>query len=252
MCEVVRAAFVAALAREVDPLVSRWESFRLTCDGTSFQAFRSRGMYESGEAVLCCAGTGVVRAEQAARALVAEFLPDVMISIGFVGATVPGLRVGDIVTPAQVLFTGTGERTATVFGQGAIATLNEVAGHERKVQFWNRGQIVAVEMEAAGVARASNELGLRFAAIKVVSDELDDDTEFVAPFVRPEGFDTSGFLKFVGVRPRLWPAVARLKRNSELASAALSKAVKYYLTAPREFGARATAGRLRESAGAHV
>jgi hypothetical protein len=175
-----------------------------------------------------------------------------VISIGFAGATKPKLHAGDIVIPAQVLFAGTGERIATAFGQGAIATLNEVAGRDRKAEFWNSDQVSAVEMEAAGVARAANGSGLRFAAIKVVSDELDEDTDFVAPFVRPEGFDTAGFLKYVGVRPKLWPAVARLKRNSELASAALCKAVEGYLSAPGEFGVRATAGRSRETADAHV
>ena len=252
MPEVVRAAFVAALEREVEPLVARWEKFQLGGDGTSFPAFRSRANYKSGEAVLCCAGTGVIRAETATSALLAAFAPEIVISIGFAGATAPELRAGDVVIPAQVLCAATGERIATAFGHGAIATLNEVAGCERKVRFWDRDRISAVEMEAAGAARASKQAGVRFSAIKAVSDELDDDTEFVAPFVRPEGFDTPGFLKYIGVRPKLWPAVARLKRNSELASSALCKVVEGYLSAPEEFRAAAIAAGRRESAGVHV
>ena len=252
MPEVVQAAFIAALDREVQPLVSRWEEFQLSGEGTSFPAFRSRGMYESGEAVLCCAGTGTARAEQATRALLAGFAPRVAISVGFVGAASPELRVGDVLVPAQVLCGDSGERVTTDFGGGEIATLDEVAGRERKLQFWKSELILAVEMEAVGVARSSHEAGVRFAAIKAVSDELDDDTEFLAPFVRPEGFDTIGFLKYIGVRPKLWPAVARLRRNCEIASSALCRAIEEYMHQPGEFGARATAGRLHENAGAHV
>jgi nucleoside phosphorylase len=252
MPEAVRAAFVAALEREVEPLVSRWERFLLQRDGTHFPAFRSRGTYESGEAVLCCAGTGVARAEAATRALFAEFAPQIVISIGFIGAASPELSVGDVVVPLHVLVASSGERVTTAFGQGEIATVEDVAGRERKFQYWNGERILAVEMEAAGVARPSNEAGVRFAAIKAVSDELDDDTQFVAPFVRPEGFDTAGFLKYIGVRPKLWPAVARLKRNSEMASAALCRAIEEYMHSPGEFGARASAGRLYENTGAHA
>ncbi|HEX8924902.1 MAG TPA: hypothetical protein VF786_03880 [Terriglobales bacterium] len=252
MPESVRAAFVAALEREIEPLVNRWERCELRAGDTSFPAFRSRGIYESGEAVLCCAGTGSARAEQATRALLAEFGPRIVISVGFVGAASPDLHVADVIVPSQVLIASTGERATTAFGQGEIATLDEVAGRERKIQFWNSDRVLAVEMEAAGVARASNEAGLLFAAIRSVSDELDDDTEFVAPFVRPEGFDTAGFLKFIGMRPKLWPAVARLKRNSELASTALCKAIEEYMRGPGEFGARANAGLLHENASANV
>lgn len=252
MPESVRAAFVAALEREVEPLVGRWEKFRLNGERESFPAFRSRGIYESGEAVLCCAGTGSVRAEQATRTLLASFVPRVVVSVGFVGATCSDSRAGDLVIPAQVLLANAGERIATAFGQGAIATLDEVAGRERKLQLWSKDEVFAVEMEAAGVARQSKEGNLPFAAIKAVSDELDDDTDFVAPFVRPTGFDTAGFLKYVSVRPKLWPAVARLKRTSELASAALCKAVEDYLIHPGDFAVRANAGYLQEHTDAHV
>jgi nucleoside phosphorylase len=248
MPEAVQAAFVAALDREVQPLVNGWEIFQLSGEGTSFSTFRSRGMYESGEAVLCCAGTGVARAEKATRVLLASFAPRVAISVGFVGAASPELHVGDVVVPAHVLVASSGERVTADFGKGEIATLDEVAGRERKVQLWNSDRILAVEMEAAGVARSSHEAGVRFATIKAVSDELDDETEFLAPFVRPEGFDTAGFLKYIGVRPKLWPAVARLKRNSEIASSALCRAIEEYMHRPGEFGARSNAGRLHENA----
>jgi nucleoside phosphorylase len=250
MPEAVRAAFIAALEREVEPLVSRWERFQLSREGTSFPAFRSRGMYDSGEAVLCCAGTGVARAEDATRTLLEGFVPRIVISVGFVGAASPELHVGNMVVPARVSFPSTGERVSTDFGEGEIVTLDEVAGRARKLRFWESDRILAVEMEAVGVARASNEAGVRFAAIKTVSDELDDDTEFVSPFVRPEGFDTAGFLKYIGVRPKLWPAVARLKRSSEMASAALCKAIEDFLKAPGEFSIRASGSRVHESSNA--
>jgi len=72
------------------------------------------------------------------------------------------------------------------------------------------------------VARASEIRGIRFAAVKAISDASD----FVLPpmerFTSPNGqFNTGRFVLFGVARPWMWGTIARLTRNSNIASRAL-------------------------------
>jgi adenosylhomocysteine nucleosidase len=74
-------------------------------------------------------------------------------------------------------------------------------------------------MEAAAVARAAEAHGLRFAAVKVISD----DASFAMPpmerFIANDGgFRSAAFALHAAVRPWLWVSVFRLARNSTEAS----------------------------------
>src|ERR1700681_4527974 len=80
-------------------------------------------------------------------------------------------------------------------------------------------------MEAAGVAGAAAECESEFVAIKVISDDAEEDLGFLSGFVKPEGFETGCFIAHIALRPRLWPRVAALQRNSNLAAAVLQRAV---------------------------
>jgi len=97
---------------------------------------------------------------------------------------------------------------------------------------------LAVDMEATGVAAAAAEAGREFAAIKVISDGANQDMEFLADFVKPEGFMTARFLAHIALRPELWPSVAALQANGKMASEALNKAVNECLDDWRGFAAK--------------
>jgi hypothetical protein len=84
---------------------------------------------------------------------------------------------------------------------------------------------LAVDMEAVGVATAAAESNREFAAIKAISDSAEEDLGFLSSFVKPEGFETGRFIVHIALRPRLWPSVAALNRNSKLAASALQSAV---------------------------
>jgi hypothetical protein len=82
-------------------------------------------------------------------------------------------------------------------------------------------------MEAAAVARAAAARGVRFAAVKVISDEVGlqipgmgmDQQKLVTPSGQ---FRTARFAGFIAIRPWTWPAALRLARNSRRAALALS------------------------------
>ncbi len=186
---------------------------------------RSEKSTRSENAVLICAGTGVDRAYTATRALIEKCSPRVIISIGFAGSCVPNLHPGSVVVPANVLEAATGKSFRCAFGCGQLVTLDRVAGKALKQDAFARFGALAVDMEAAGVAAAAAECRREFAAIKVISDDAEEDLEFLSRFVKPEGFETGRFIAHIALRPGLWPSVAALKRNSKLAAAALASAV---------------------------
>jgi adenosylhomocysteine nucleosidase len=215
----VEFGFVAALEREAVGVVRGWQRGKVQIAGVE------RVFQYNQRAALVCAGTGVERAYTAAKVLIEKCSPRVVISIGFAGACVPHLRAGEVVVPASLLEAGTGRMFRCSLGRGQLVTLDRVAGKTLKQEACSRFGAQAVDMEAAGVALAAAECGKEFAAIKVISDEAEDELGFVSDFVKPEGFETGRFVAYIALRPQLWPRVAVLNRSSKLASAALECAV---------------------------
>lgn len=212
-----KLGIVAALEREVRPLLARWPRRMVAQSGHDWP------LWESESAVLICVGTGLERAYLGTKVLVETARPEVITSIGFAGGVGPDMAVGEIFVPSEVLRLSNGARYPTECGKGLLATLEDVAGPEQKRDLAERFGVRAVDMEAAGVAKAAHEAGRRFLTVKAISDAVDDDVAFVGKFVQPEGFHAERFVAHIAVRPRLWPAVARLARSSSLASKALGQ-----------------------------
>jgi nucleoside phosphorylase len=217
----VEFGFVAALEREVGGVVRGWRC------GSVRIGDAERRVYSSGEqrAALICAGTGCERAYTAAKALIEKFSPRVLISIGFAGSCVEEILPGAVVVPARLVEAATGRVFPCGFGKGTLVTLERVAGTAGKQASLARFGALAVEMEAAGVARAAAEDEREFLAIKAISDGAAEELDFLSPFVTPEGFATGRFVAHMALHPKLWPRVAALKRNSKLASTALAGAM---------------------------
>jgi adenosylhomocysteine nucleosidase len=232
----VEFGFVAAMPREVQGLVRGWTASDVRGGGKQGRIYRCK------QAVLICAGTGVERAYEAAKLLVENCSPQVLISIGFAGACVRELQPGSVVVPASLVDAVTGKEWQCGFGGGRLVgrlvTLGSVAGKAGKQEAFGRFGATAVDMEAAGVARAAAECDCQFAAIKAISDGADEDLGFLSGFVTPEGFATGRFVAHIAVRPALWPRVAALSRNSRLAAVALAAAVGECMNDWRSFSAK--------------
>jgi adenosylhomocysteine nucleosidase len=211
-----RIAIVAALEREVRPLVKSWRATEKEHDGRRFRFF------ENGDVVLVCGGIGAAAARRASEAVIAIFDPKIVCSAGFAGALDPKLKVGDVVRPSMVINASDGSRTVVEGGEGVLVSFGSVASPAQKSKLRESFGAVAVDMEAAAVARSVEARGKEFTVVKAVSDEMDFEFPAMERFVDAEGRFLEGRFEFyAAVRPWLWPQVMRLAWNSRRASRAL-------------------------------
>ncbi len=219
-----RIAIVAAMEREVAPLIRKWQVRSVEQGGRRYKLF------ESGEASLVCGGMGPEAARRATEAIIQECRPSYILSVGFAGALDPALRVGEVFEPRTVINAGDGARTDTGRGQGTLVSFSAVAGREQKEKLREAYGGAAVDMEAAAVAQGAELRNVRFSALKVVSDEAGFAMPPVQGFVEADGsFRAARFALHVAVRPWLWGATIALARNSARASRQLCAALEQYL-----------------------
>jgi len=211
-----RIAIVAALEREVRPLVKSWRASEQELDGRRFRFF------EKDDVVLVCGGIGAQAARRAAEAVITLFAPKVIMSAGFAGALDSELKVADIILPLRVVNAGDGSSVTLERGEGVLVSFGSVASPEQKAKLRDSFAAQAVDMEASAVACAAEARGVRFAVVKVISDEFDFSFPVMERFVDENGQLLEGrFAWFAALRPWLWPQVARLARNSGRSSRAL-------------------------------
>ncbi|MFZ0319590.1 MAG: hypothetical protein WAL56_10730 [Candidatus Sulfotelmatobacter sp.] len=212
-----KLAIVAALDREIAPLVKHWRRTQREYAGRLFT------FYEQNSIVAVCGGIGLDPARRAAEAAIALYHPGHLHSVGFAGALHPEMHVGDIFSPSVVIDARDGSRTPLEAGEGALVTFMAVAGVAQKTKLAQAYAARAVDMEAAAVAVAAQAHGITFGTTKVISDELNFEMHGMSRFINSEGqFNTARFALFVTLRPWLWQSVAALASNSATASRSLS------------------------------
>lgn len=178
--------------------------------------------FESDDAVLVCGGIGAQAARRATEAVIALYAPALVCSAGFAGALDPALRVGEIVVPRRVVDASDGSSVETGMGEGVLISYGSVADPQHKAKLRESYGALAVDMEAAAVARAAEARGVRFVAVKAISDKSDFVLPPMGRFTSARGeFSVGRFLVFAAIRPWTWGTVAELARNSRRASHAL-------------------------------
>jgi adenosylhomocysteine nucleosidase len=217
-----KLAIIAALEREVRPLVKEWPSVKALHEGREFT------FYESEHAIVVCGGIGAESARRAAEAVISKYSPELLISAGVAGALVSDLNVGDTIFPAIVIDTQDGSRheTAvrdapvgnTAVGRTILASYPEIASVAQKQQLAKSYGAHAVDMEAAAIALAAQVHNLPFLAVKAISDDLDFELPGMSSFIRSGQFETTRFVLHIALRPWLWLRVVRLARNTQIAS----------------------------------
>ena len=178
------------------------------------------------------------RARRAAEAVLALYSPNCVYSVGYAGALEPTLRIGDILQPVRVINAKEGSTASIVGGQGTLVSHARVASVSQKTKLRDAYNAQAVDMESSAVARAAEARGVAFAAVKVISDEFNFELPPTEQFVDTQGrFQQTRFAIFIALRPWLWARVARLARNSALATrnlcAELQKIVREEISADR-------------------
>jgi adenosylhomocysteine nucleosidase len=211
-----RVGIVAALEREVRPLVKEWSTSEQEVDGRQVRFF------EKDNVVLVCGGIGAEAARRAAEAMITIYAPTVIYSAGFAGALDSTLKVGEVVQPRRVVNAGDGSSVNLAQGEGVLVSFGSVASPEQKEKLRVSFGAQAVDMEAAAVGRAAEARGAGFAVVKVISDEFDFNFPSMERFVDFNGqFLERRFAWFSALRPWLWRQVVQLARNSKRASLAL-------------------------------
>ena len=219
-----KIAIVVAMERELAPLIKLWQRVERSHSGREFRFF------ENGTAVLVAGGIGAEAARRATEAVISLYGPDLVISAGFAGALDNTLAVGDVITPAWVINARDGGRVETDRGAGVLVTVATTASVEQKAKLAKAYHAQAVDMEAAAVALGAQARGIRFAALKSISDAAGFELPPMDRFVTHDGkFRTVPFVIFTALRPQLWSTVIGLARNSGVASRALCGALERFL-----------------------
>ena len=229
-----KIAIVAALEREVWPLVKDWSSVsRREYGGRWFKFF------EKDRLVLVCGGMGPEAARRAAEAIISLYQPELVISTGFAGGLDPALQAGHTLTPRHVIDACDGSRTDSGTGEGVLVSFETIADVEQKARLAKAYGAQAVDMEAAAVARAAEAHGVRFLACKVISDANDSLMPPIGRFIGEGGrFQAFKFVSYVAFRPWLWGRVQQLARHSVIAAGKLCDALAAAATNEAHTGGR--------------
>ena len=227
-----RFAILAALPSELKPLVRGW---------TRVAAPRNTRLWthvdaEGDELVAVCAGMGAEAVRRAFSAAEERGALTLAISYGLAGATDfgtgPGMRVGEVSCPTEVIDVQTGELYSLAEGNRKLrlATAIRTADAAEKSRLRATYGAALVDMEAATVARLAAMRHLPMCCFKAVSDAAEAELPEIDRFVDAEGqLLTARFVASLALRPRYWRAVAGLARGSSMASAALAASVKQFL-----------------------
>jgi nucleoside phosphorylase len=209
--------FVAAEPRECEPFLRHWTN---AADAHLPVHWSRVGKWKSKHCVMIANGAGVERA----RIAVAAAAAPVVCSIGFCGGLDASLQIGDIFVASEVR-NGSGRWQAEApaplrKATGTLQTASHiVATAGEKAELRAQGSL-AVDMEASGVARASEEAGAAFYCIRAVSD-LAGET-FVNDFnacLMPDGrFRTGRLVRRALLSPVRMKELIRLAARASLAA----------------------------------
>jgi len=178
MPDAPKVAIVAALEREVRPLIKQWRSVEQEYDGRKYK------FYENERAVLVCGGMGPEAARRATEAIIQLYAPVMVQSVGYAGALDSTLKAGTVLTPICVIDAKDGSRVEAGVGHWVVVSVDHTAGIQQKAGLAKAYWAHAVDMEAAAVARGAQAHGITFVGLKAISDEagfeMPDMDRFIA------------------------------------------------------------------------
>jgi adenosylhomocysteine nucleosidase len=200
----------------------------------------------SEKALICGAGPG---AYIAAKQLIADAKPDLVVLAGVCGALDPSMKAGGVILSRHVIAPGhdviepdrllldeirtalRGHHESFVFSR--LLTVDQpIAGRDAKRDAWNEYGAGGVDMETFHVARAAQEASVRWLALRAVVDTASQSLPASLAAWSEDG-DERGGLRAALLRPREWPAYARLARQFPRAMAALRTATPLVVRAAK-------------------
>jgi adenosylhomocysteine nucleosidase len=211
----VELAIIAALPREIAALVHGVAADReLLREGVH--------LYRLPKAVVVAAGMGSTRATIAMNAALRRDPIRTIVSAGLAGGCSAAMVAGDVAEASVVVDAKTGERFATGSDGSVLVTTEAIASVHEKLRLASSYGAALVDMEAATIARLAAAKGMRFRAIKGVSDAHDFELASLSRFEGKHGsFRTGAFALHTALRPHHWGKAAKLGRDSNRALAGL-------------------------------
>jgi adenosylhomocysteine nucleosidase len=226
----VQVAVIAALPREVAGLVGR---------AKPDAALKREGvfLYRTEQAVVVAAGMGASRVALAFEAAMAAGALAEVVSTGLAGSCSAGVAAGDVVEAGVVVDARTGERLRTSATQesAVLVTADAIASVREKARLRASYGAAMVDMEAATVGRLAQAHGLRFRAIKGISDAHDFELASLSRFADARGqFRTAAFALHTALRPGTWTRAMTLGRESGRALEALHTRLRSVIAEARQ------------------
>lgn len=237
---------IAAMPEEVRPLLKSAERFTRGKAGQyTIYRFQAGGK----NAILIESGIGMEHAAAATEKLIATAEPDVIVSFGFGGSVLPGLKAGDLVVGRQSLCYRSGEFSEQ---EGIDAALAETVARQLVAHFDNQrmrvvqGEIITsasiankqklagllpaqvtfpvLDMETAAVTVESARRGIPVLALRAISDSAEEELDFsLEEFTdREMNIRLVKIIYTVVKRPRIIPQLIRLAGNAKIAANTLS------------------------------
>ncbi|MGO9380181.1 MAG: hypothetical protein ACLP29_16755 [Dissulfurispiraceae bacterium] len=250
----MRLAIFAAFPQELRKIIKNLKAAK-DARGSHFDIYRATHL--STEIVLVITGIGTANAELALRHIHAEFGPDIIMSIGYGGALNEGAAIGDLIWGSKFILMP--ELIEAETSKLSKSEHLEISGNEKihskllHTIAIRAGDIVTIrspmkkselkktiseellnpvcDMETFPLAHFCLETGLRFVAVRSITDLQGED-------IPPELYGISNSsgkyslacaLRMLIFKPRLLPSVFRLARNSQKASHNLCSLVHSFL-----------------------
>ena len=225
----MKIAIIAALPGELKPLVRDWRR-----DPTNVKGVKRWSVSNQDDIwIAACAGMGADAVRRAFSAAASDGPLDMLISLGWAGALHPDVLPGTVCVPAAVIDAQTGEqfRPAGESRKWSLVTTARVADAAEKSRLSTTYPgAMLVDMEAATVARLAAMHDIPVLCVKGVSDAVGADLPDLNPFIDATGqMRMPSFLAHVALRPRVWPSLLHLGRNSAHAADAMRDLIQQFM-----------------------
>jgi adenosylhomocysteine nucleosidase len=224
---------VAALKMELDPLLRNCDRVKKYVGGDF--TFRGGFLRDIRIAAVEC-GAGGKRAARATHALIDAHEPRWLISIGFSGALVDQLRIGDVVVANRIVpaeLTGSPDEAGLKIDLkmasdekkglyvGRLATTNHIVHTvKEKRALAEKTGALAVDMESLSVAEVCRERKVKFLAVRGISDDCSTDlpSEVLSVLGGSGSIRAGAVVGALWNRPSSYKDLWQLRQNATLAS----------------------------------